>query len=289
MKWPLVMVVAALMLIMVGLGLELAPSHFRDRLKNPRGLAAGLLGQMVLLPAAAALLTQLFSLPPVFACGVILIACSPGGASSNAFAMLVRGDVALSVLLTAVSSFASLLTVPLIMTMALGHFLGKDTSVVLPPGPTVLKLFLVSVLPILAGMTAKHLAPGWAARAAAALKKLSPVLLLLVVTVFFIRERHTLLNHIGQLGAVLTLLIVMTMSVGYLLGRLFSLPREQNRSIVVEVGLQNAAQAIFVAAVVLKTPGMAVPAVVYSVLMNAAVLGYLALIRGRDIHGKNNG
>jgi BASS family bile acid:Na+ symporter len=130
----------SLFLIMYGIGISLRLADFRNVMTAPTGLAVGLLGQMLLLPLVAFGLATAMQLPPEIAVGLIIIALAPGGATSNMFTYLFRGDVSLSISLTAVVSLVTPFTIPVVAAVAMDHFLGSNTAFSLPVGKTIVQL-----------------------------------------------------------------------------------------------------------------------------------------------------
>ena len=141
----------ALAIVMLGMGLGLMPADFRRVTRQPKAVAVGLICQMVLLPLLGVLLAVLIPMQPAIAVGLIILAACPGGPSSNLMTYLARGDVALSVTLTAMSSLLTVFTIPVIANLALQHFMGQQSAIALPVGSTMLQIFLITLLPIAIG------------------------------------------------------------------------------------------------------------------------------------------
>lgn len=158
-------VLPILTLLMFELGLTLQTEDFKLFRKRPRPIIAGLAGQIILLPMLAFALGHVFQLEPLFFIGIILIACSPGGSSSNIFSMIAKGDVALSVSLTACSSIITLFTISVIMEFAT-HFVDSnlDIDIHLPVGSLIMQNLVLMLLPIVAGIFTKRYRPQMAER-----------------------------------------------------------------------------------------------------------------------------
>ena len=276
-------VLPILTLLMYDLGLTLQLRDFGLVLRQPRSVGVALFGQIVLLPLLAFALATLFRLPPEFYVGMVLIACCPGGSSSNVFSMLAKGDVALSVLLTALSSIITLFTVPLIMQWAVGAS-GFDTSggvsFSLPVGNLLLQNLLLMFLPILLGIGTRRLWPNAAAKIEHVLSKIAFPALILLATIFFVQHHETIAANIALLGVCVTLLLICASGGAALLSRLFRLGYRQRRTVVIEVGMQNAAQAIAVAAspFIFNNDTLAIPAIIYALMMNVVLLFYVGKI-----------
>lgn len=278
----ILIVMPILTLLMFDLGLTLQWSDFRLFVTRPKALWAGLIGQLVALPAVALLLTQCFSLPPVFAVGFVLIACCPGGSSSNIFSLLAGGDVALSVSLTAFSSLITLFTLPIIMEWALLHsHLFHEGAITLPVGKLMMQNLFTMLLPILIGILTRHYAPEGAARIEKVLSKIAFPCLVLLALLFFIKEFESIRLYIGELGIAVLLLILICILLGDGISRLMKLEGRERRTIVIEIGMQNAAQAIALASspFVFNDARMAVPAIIYALLMNIVLLTYTYFIK----------
>ena len=241
---------------------------------------AGMLGQLVLLPLLAYVLVRALGLEPAIAIGVMLIACCPGGSSSNVFSKLAGGDVALSVSLTAVSSIVTLVTMPLIMQWVAAVF-GKAVNISLPVGNLLVQNFVTMLLPILVGIIIRRYLPVAARKISAVLSKLAFPLLMLLAGLFFVGNRESIISNFGVLGLTVTALLLSAIGLAALLCVVFRLVRKERRTIVIEVGMQNAAQAIAVATspFVFNDPAIAVPAIIYALMMNVVLLIYVAAIR----------
>lgn len=273
-------VLPVLTLLMFDLGLGLKMADFRMVIKKPRPVAAALFGQIVLLPCIAAGLSWLFRLPPVFSTGLVLIACCPGGSSSNVFSKMAGGDVALSVTLTALSSIITLFTIPMVMGLVTA-LSGESAGIVLPVGNLIKQNLLLVLLPVAAGIGLHHALPSFAKKADRILSALALPLLLLLISVFYAQHHRAIMDNIGRLGAAVTALILVAAGCASLLARLSGSSTAQRRTIVIEVGMQNAAQAIAIATspFIFADADMAIPAILYSLMMNIILLAYVFLSR----------
>lgn len=275
-------VLPILTLLMFDLGLGLQGRDFLLLLQRPKAVVVGLVGQLVLLPLVAVLLTRVFPLPPLMAVGLVLIACCPGGSSSNVFSMLAKGDVALSVSLTALSSIITLFTLPLIMQAQLNHTeLASNESISLPVGKLLVQNFFTMLLPVSAGILTRRYAAQLAVKIEKALSKAAFPCLILLAAIFFVQEFEAIRSNIQHLGAAVLCLLLVCMGMGAVLARLFKLQRNEKRTIIIEIGMQNAAQAIALSAspFVFNDARMAVPAIIYALLMNLVLLTYVGIIK----------
>ncbi len=276
-------VLPILTLLMFDLGLALRPKDFRLIAERPLAVVAGLFGQIALLPLTAWLVGTLFGVEPLFFLGIMLIACSPGGSSSNVFSMLAGGDVALSVSLTAFSSVITLFTGPLIMDFMTAQ-VGSEVSVHLPVVNLLMQNLVLMAVPIAAGLALAVWREPLAERLHGVLKRLAFPCLILLATVFFIQNREVIIAEFPSLGAAVTVLILLSMSAGVLMSWLMRLTGRERRTIVIEIGMQNAAQAITVACspFVFNSEVMAVPAIIYALMMNVILLTYVGVIKWRN-------
>ena len=273
-------VLPILTLLMFDLGLALRFEDFGKVFRHPWPIAVALVGQLVFLPAIALGLANLLKLSPVFFIGLVLIACCPGGSSSNVFSKLANGDVALSVTLTALSSIITLFTIPVIMGWAT-RLVGESVGITLPVGNLIKQNLVLMLLPVLLGIGLHYAWPKTAEKVDKVLTKLAFPLLLVLITVFYIQHRHTIMDNIGVLGLCVTALILLAIGLSSLLSRLVRNDARQRRTVVIEVGMQNAAQAISIASspFIFANEEMAIPAILYSLMMNIVLLTYVGIVK----------
>ena len=273
-------VIPILTVLMFDLGLTLKLKDFYMVVTRPKAFFVALTGQIVLLPLIALGLGWAFQLTPVFFIGLMLIACSPGGSSSNIFSKLAGGDVALSVTLTAMSSLLTLITLPILMGWVTAAS-GAEVGITLPVGNLIKQNLLLMLLPVVIGLIINHY---WSKAAAAIDKVLSKAAfpaLMLLVTIFFAQHYRTIFAHIGRLGLCVTALILLAIGCASALSRLFKITDRERRTVNIEVGMQNAAQAIALATspFVFANQEMAIPAILYSLMMNVVLLTYVAVLK----------
>ena len=275
-------VLPILTLLMFDLGLTLKFEDFGKVFMRPWPIVIALFGQLVLLPLIALGLAWAFHLAPVFFIGLILIACCPGGSSSNVFSRLAGGDVALSVTLTALSSVITLFTIPLVMSLAT-NLVGESVGISLPVGNLIKQNLVLMLLPVLLGIGLNYAWPETARKTDKLLSKLAFPLLLILITVFYIQHHRTILANIGVLGLCVTALILLAIGCSSLLSRLVRTDGRQRRTVIIEVGMQNAAQAIAIASspFIFASEEMAIPAILYSLMMNVVLLTYVGVVRKR--------
>lgn len=268
----------ALIIIMFGMGMTLTLADFRRVVLAPKAKLVGLANQLLLLPLIAFGLVSLFRLPPALAVGLMLIAACPGGPTSNIITHLSRGDTALSVTLTAVSSLITIFTIPLIVGASMGHFLGEGREIALPFGKTVIQLVIVTLLPIAGGMWLHAARPALTARLGRSVNIVSLVFLGLVILAAVLREEN-LAQQFRDAGPAAITLNLLTMLVGWATSAAFGLPTRQRLTIAIESGIQNGTLALGIALGLLGSSAIAIPAVVYSLFMFASGGAVILLAR----------
>ena len=279
-------VLPILTLLMFDLGLTLKPQDFKLIAQRPKPVIVGLVGQIILLPLIAwgiiALLSTFdFRLSTLFIIGIMLVACSPGGSSSNVFSMLAKGDVALSVTLTACSSIITLFTLPLIMAWVTKSVQMSDISIQLPIGNLLIQNIVLMVVPISVGFIVNIYREQAAAKIHNVLKRIAMPALVLLVTVFFFQHRQTIVTEFASLGLTMTVLILATTGCGAILAWLLQLTTKERRTLVIEIGMQNAAQAITIACspLIFNNEIIAIPAIIYALMMNLILLAYVGITK----------
>ncbi len=279
-------VLPILTILMFDLGLTLKPQDFRLIVWRPKPVIVGLVGQIILLPLIAWGIIESFStfdfqLSTLFIIGIMLVACSPGGSSSNVFSMLAKGDVALSVTLTACSSLITLFTLPLIMSWVMNSIQMSDVSIQLPIGNLLVQNLVLMVVPIAIGFMVNILREQAALKIHNVLKRIAMPALVLLVTVFFFQHKETIVSEFASLGLTMTVLILATTGCGALLAWLLKLTTKERRTLVIEIGMQNAAQAITIACspLIFNNEIIAIPAIIYALMMNLILLAYVGITK----------
>lgn len=275
-------VLPILTLLMFDLGLTLQPRDFVFIVRKPRAAIVGLFGQLIMLPLIAYAIASLFSLPPIFFIGVMLIACCPGGSSSNIFSMLAKGDVALSVSLTALSSIITLVTVPAIMQWVT-VYVGASQGIQLPVVNLLMQNVFTMLAPIVLGILCRKYYSNVAMKMDRVLSKIAFPALMLLAGIFFVQHYDTITTHFSVLGMCVGLLLLTAVALSGVGSRCMRLNNKERRTIVIEVGMQNAAQAIAVASspFVFNDGRIAIPAIIYALLMNVVLLTYVSIIKVR--------
>lgn len=281
MNLPIVAVLLplALAFIMLYLGLTLQLADFRLVMRRPRALLAGLVGQMVMVPLLALLVAWATGLDPVMAVGLMVLAACPGGVSSGLLTHLARGDVALSIALTAVTSVAAMVSLPLVVDGAMRLFMASGLRIEMPLAGMVRSIFLLTTVPVLTGMALRAWQPQRVARVEPWAARLATSLFVLIVLATFWDQRQVLLGNLAQIGPAIFLLNLMILGGAWLLSRQLRLARRDAVAVATECGLQNSALGIYVCVQLLQSPAMSVPSVVYALLMNVGAIAFVLLMR----------
>tara|TARA_R110002020_G_scaffold16900_11_gene60065 strand:- start:4766 stop:5647 length:882 start_codon:yes stop_codon:yes gene_type:complete len=256
--------------IMFSLGLGLRASDFLRVIREPYAFFIGAINQVLLLPVVTFLLVLAFGIGPELAVGFMILAFCPGGVTSNILTRLARGDVALSVSLTAVISLASMITVPPLLALSIGYFSGEAAGPV-DIGGIAVQLFLLTTVPILIGLTLHHFAPALTGRIEPVVAQVANALFALIVIVALAANWGVFVENLPVLAPALVCLIVVLLALGYGVARLAGLPDGQVKTISVETGIQNSTLGITVAAMLTGYEAglspYALPAAVYGILM----------------------
>jgi len=268
-----------LWIVMLGLGLALTPGDIKNIFVMPKAVSVGLFGQLVLLPILAFLLGLLVAPTPAIAIGAIVLAACPGGVTSNAYTFASRGDVALSVTMTAVSSFITVFTVPIITYFALDYFLAEGTAPQLPIGEIMYTLAKLTVIPVAIGMAIRHRWSEQATKIIEALRTATFLFLLVLIITGSLLAIDVMKQYFVQTAAVALSLNIISMAMGFGLGWMFRLPVPQRVSITYEVGVQNITLASLVVLTVLRNQDYFVVAVVYAAIMKVTALGFMYFAR----------
>ena len=271
----------ALAFIMFALGLGLTLSDFARVARQPKDFFVGAVSQIVLLPLVGFTLVTLWPVSPEIALGVMIIAAAPGGVTSNLLTAFGRGDVALSISLTAVISLLSVLTIPLIVGFSYGHFFGEAAPGDVSVARIAVSVFLIVTVPVLIGLAVRHYAKSFAERFEPASRKISALLFALVLLGAIFQERDNIVDFYAEAGLITLTLNVVMLGLAWLLGSLFGSGLPQRITISIECGLQNGTLAIVVATLLFGGGTVVVPAATYSLTMFATALIFIYFLRRR--------
>ncbi len=274
---------AALAIIMLGMGLSLVFDDFKRIIIYPKAVFVGLTNQLILLPLIGFGIASIFPLKPEIAIGIMILAACPGGPTSNLISHLAKGDTALSVSLTALSSFITIITIPFIVNFALKHFLEEGQMIKLDVIQTIVKILLITLIPVSIGMIIRRYKETFAIKMANPVRKASGIVIALVIIGLVVKERENFVSYFQQAGIVALLLNVITMLVGYYSAKLFKIIDKRAISISIESGIQNGTLAITVAVVLLGSTEFAIAPAVYSLIMffTGGLIVYLGIKRSK--------
>lgn len=258
----------SLAIIMLGMGLSLVIGDFKRVIKYPKAAFIGFTNQLILLPIIGFLLANAFQLSPPMAVGLMILAACPGGVTSNLITHVAKGDIALSISLTAIASLVTVFTIPLIATFSLDYFMNDGTtSVELDLVKTILQIMAITIIPVSIGMMINHYRPAFAQRMERPMRTASTIIFVAVVVGIIIANKDIIVESFKEVGPVSIALNVITMALGFFAARLFSLNLKQSISITIESGIQNGTLAIVIATTILERNDIAIPGAVYGLLM----------------------
>ncbi len=276
----------SLVFIMFSLGLSLTVNDFRNVARQPKVFAVGLINQMLLLPLVAFGLITLFGLSNEMAVGLMILACCPGGVTSNIITKMAKGDTALSISYTAVVSIVTVITLPVITGFSIHYFMGTNA----PPINVLslgLTMFLITAIPVAIGLFVHHKAQDFTTSFEPKASKISAILFVIIVIGALASEWDAFVNNVFVLGPSIITLIIVMLLVGYGTAHLFKMSEPQAVSVAIATGIQNATVGITVGNLILSGgDGLSVlslPSGVYGILMYLVclpiVFWYVKMIR----------
>ena len=272
----------ALALIMLGLGLGLTGKDFLRVIQNPRDFFVGLICQLILLPVVAYILILIFNTSVELALGVMIIAAAPGGVTSNVLTKFAKGDVALSISLTAVISLVSIISVPFIIFTSAGLLGITNISSEITMTGIALKMALVVTIPVLTGMIIRKFAENFVSSNISLIEKITSGLFAIVFLSIFIEERENIFSYLAQAGTIILVLNVSMMILAYYIAKTFASGLEQRKCIALEVGLQNGTLAVFVATSIFDDVIYLVPTAAYALLMYITGFIFIYILRKQN-------
>ena len=271
----------ALALIMLGLGMSLTVQDFLRVTKFPKDFFVGIICQLVLLPIVAIILIKLLNTPPELAIGVMLIAAAPGGVTSNILTKFAKGDVALSISLTAIISLISIISVPFIIFNSINFFGIDNVSKEISMLGISLKMFFVVTVPVMIGMIIKHFANNFVITKALLIQRISVILFVLVFVAIYIEEWDNIVSFILRAGLIALILNITMMVLGFYVAKFFASGVAQQRCISLECGLQNGTLAAFVGTQIFDGSSMTfiVPTAAYALIMMLTSIFFIFIIK----------
>ena len=269
----------SLAFIMFSLGLALKSSDFTRVIKQPKDFLIGAFSQIIILPLVALIIVILWPLSPELAVGVMLIAAAPGGATSNIITSFAKGDVALSVSLTAIISLLCVITIPIIVLFSLNILMDTSIAKSISIGDIAIKMFLIVTVPVIIGMLFRKFLSSISISFEPLAKKISAVLFVLVLLGAIVAEKDNVVSYFAQAGLVTLVLNLLMMFIAFYIGKLFASGISQQKTITVECGLQNGTLAIVVATTLFDGGLYLIPAATYSLIMFFTSLIYVYFAR----------
>ena len=260
-----------LFLIMFGMGMTLTVEDFKRITKSPSEVLIGLTSQVIVLPIIAFLISISLGLNPTQSVGLILLACCPGGATSNLFSHLAKADTALSITLTAFSSIITVFTVPFIINASLFFFFETGSEFSLPVLRTIVNIFKLTALPTVLGMFLKNKFPEFCKRSEPIIKWFSIIFIIIALAAMLklVSEKEPILVALKAVGFAVILLNIISMISGYQFGRMFKMDEKRKITIGIETGIQNGVLGITIATApnLLDNALFAIPSGVYGLVM----------------------
>ena len=271
----------ALAFIMFTLGLGLSISDFSNVFKKPKNFLIGLISQLIFLPIVGLILVIVWPLPIEIAIGVMLIAAAPGGVTSNILTFFARGDVALSVSLTAVMSLLSAVSVPIVLAISIGLIGDSSLPESISLTGIALSMFLIVTLPVLLGMGVRSFLNSLTLKIEKSARFISTLLFVLVLLGAILAERENVVSYFAQTGLVVLTLNILMMLIAFYWSGIFGTGISQKKAIAIECGLQNGTLAIFVGTTVFGGGLYIIPAATYSLIMYLTSLLFIYFIKNR--------
>ena len=272
----------ALAFIMFALGLGLTGADFLRVIKQPKDFFVGAISQIILLPVIAFILVKIWPISPELAIGVMIIAAAPGGVTSNILTSFARGDVALSISLTAIISLLSVITVPFIIVTSLG-FLGSEiVAQNISLTTMAISMFLIVTVPVIIGIIFRRFASNAAIKFEPIAKKISIILFVIVLLGAILAEKDNIVSYFADAGLITLVLNVIMMIVAFYIAKLLGTGNAQKKCIAIECGLQNGTLAIFVGTTLFGGGAFVIPAATYSLIMFATSLIFVFFVRNTN-------
>ena len=258
----------SLAIIMFGVGLTLVIGDFVRIFTYPKAVLVGLINQIILLPIIGFSIVVLFKLSPTMATGVMILSLCPGGPTSNLITQVSRGNIGLSVTLTALASLITVFTIPVLLSEAIAYFTGNTGVVIeLPVLQTMLQILVITVIPIAIGMIIRKRNEGFALRMEKPMRTASTILFVIIFLVIIIANKDNLAQAMKEVGLATLLLNLLTMGLGFLTAKLFGIAGNSQITITIESGIQNGTLAFVIATTILNNFEMGLPTGAYSIWM----------------------
>ena len=269
----------ALALIMLALGLGLTTRDFTRVINNPKDFFVGFVCQLIILPIVAYLLIIILRTPIELALGVMIIAAAPGGVTTNVMTKFAKGDVALSISLTAIISLISIFSVPFIILTSANLLGVSNISEEITMTGIAIKMAGVVTIPVIIGMIIRKFAENFITSKIPIIEKITGILFIIVFASIWIEERENILSYLGQAGLVVLCLNVLMMFIAYYIAKTYASGLEQRKCIAIECGLQNGTLAVFVATQIFSDIVYIVPTAAYALIMYITAFIFTFIVR----------
>jgi BASS family bile acid:Na+ symporter len=271
----------ALAIMMMGMGISLRVRDFKLLIKSPKAIFIGFLCQMVGLPLLGLFIASFFPMYEVHSAGIMILVSCAGAVISGLLTQMVKGDTALSILMTAISMVFGMITIPILINLSLGHFLQQQQYVELALLSTSLRLLFITIIPVIIGMLFRHFLPKLSLQLQPNVARVSNLLLVTIILLTMNNYLDEIVNASAVLIIPLFMLNILAMIMGYTAAYLARLDNKVAKTLIIETGLQNSATAIFIASVLLNNSLLALPAIIYTgvAFINFAI--FLLILRTR--------
>jgi len=258
----------SLAIIMFGMGLTLVVGDFSRLFTYPKEVFIGLCNQLIFLPLIGFLIILLFDLNSTMATGIMILSLCPGGPTSNLITQVARGNIGLSVTLTALASLITVFTIPIILSKAITYFTGEtDVVIELPVLQTMIQILIITVIPVSIGMLIRKKNEAFAVRMERPMRIASTVLFIIIFLLVMFANKDLIVQAMKEVGIATLLLNLLTMALGYLTAKVFGIKGKSQISITIESGIQNGTLAFVIATTILNNVEMGLPTGAYSIWM----------------------
>jgi len=273
----------SLAFIMLSLGLTIRLDTFVQQISAPRATLVGLFAQLLLVPVLALAVVFIFSMPPALAAGLMILSFCPGGVTSNWFSHMARANVPLSISLTVIASLITPFTIPLLSEFTLQLLMDDQRAVHIPLGLTMMRLFIISVIPVVVGIFIRTRFEDLGSRLQPFVYRFSTSLFLCIIAAIIIQQWPHLPGFLAQSGLASMALILAGIGTGILLARVSQLTRRDTHTVAIEVGMQNGGMALVVTQNVLQSPVLSIVPVIYGLIMLVPIYLYSRYARAQSV------
>lgn len=273
----------SLALIMLSLGLTIRLDAFIHQMSAPRATLIGLSAQLFLVPVLALAVIFIFAMPPALAAGLMILSFCPGGVTSNWFSHMARANVPLSISLTVIASLITPFTIPLLSELSLQFLMDDQREVHIPLGLTMMRLFVISVIPVVVGIIVRTRFEGFSSRWQPLVYRIATGLFLCVIAAIIIQQWPRLPGFLAQSGLASMALILAGISAGALVGGVSQLTQRDTHTVAIEVGMQNGGMALVVTQNVLHSAALSIVPVIYGLIMLVPIYLYSRYARAQSV------